>query len=101
LGEGAPPKPGPRLSAARYSKRDTSGLAFTIKPGLNVISIEVESVSEEELLETSIEDGTGSRENDEQSASEKEEASGSGEANLEVDLPPQEAEEESSEESSP
>lgn len=51
LGPGAPPKAGPRLSAAKYSNKEMSGLSYMIKPGLNVINISVEAASEEELLE--------------------------------------------------
>jgi len=47
--EGAPPIAGPLLTAAMYSKKATSGLTFTVKTGLNVVNIEVQSPSEEEL----------------------------------------------------
>ena len=47
--EGVPPLSGPRLVAAKYCKKATSGLAFSIKSGRNVVNIEVESPSEEEL----------------------------------------------------
>ena len=49
LGEGAPPKPGARLSAAKYSSRENSGLEYTVKAGRNVINIEVEAATEEEI----------------------------------------------------
>lgn len=58
LGEGAPPKPGAKLISASYGSKATSGLAYTIKPGLNVINIDVEAISEEELLEESIDEET-------------------------------------------
>lgn len=46
---GAPPLPGPRLSAARYANKATSRLEYTVKSGMNVVNIEVESPSEKEL----------------------------------------------------
>ncbi|MEM8945221.1 MAG: hypothetical protein AAGD11_08560 [Planctomycetota bacterium] len=46
---GAPPTPGPQLSSSRYANKATSGLDYTIKAGMNVITIAVESPSEEEL----------------------------------------------------
>jgi hypothetical protein len=58
LGPGAPPKAGPRISAAKYSNRETSGLAYSIKPGLNVINIELERASAEELVEETTTEAT-------------------------------------------
>jgi hypothetical protein len=48
-GEGAPPIPGVRITSAKFSNKDTSGLNFTIKPGLNVIDIPVERATPEEI----------------------------------------------------
>ena len=47
--EGAPPKPGPLLIAEKFTKKSTSGLAHTIKAGRNIVNLELESPSEEEL----------------------------------------------------
>jgi hypothetical protein len=44
LGEGGPPKPGPSLIASKYSNNATSGLQFDVKPGRNVINLELEGV---------------------------------------------------------
>ncbi len=47
--EGAPPRPGPLLIAEKFTSKATSGLAHTIKAGRNVVNLELESPSEEEL----------------------------------------------------
>lgn len=99
-GEGAPPKPGARLSATKYSNKETSGLAYTIKPGMNVINIEVEAATEEEVSEEeNHEDGTDTAETGEQSAGEEESATEVDDS--EEGSPPREVVESSSEESSP
>ena len=46
---GAPPKVGPLLVAEKYTKKSTSGLTHTFKAGRNVVNLELESPSEEEL----------------------------------------------------
>lgn len=46
---GAPPKVGPLLIAEKYTKKSTSGLTHTFKAGRNVVNLELESPSEEEL----------------------------------------------------
>lgn len=40
--DGSPPAAGPRLTAIKYAGKDTSGLAFEIKPGSNLIPLELE-----------------------------------------------------------
>jgi hypothetical protein len=40
--EGGPPRPGPSLIAAKYQSKATSGLQHTVKPGSNVIAIDLE-----------------------------------------------------------
>lgn len=42
VGEGGPPLAGKRLTAIKYSQKDSSGLKFTVKPGRNVFPIELE-----------------------------------------------------------
>lgn len=51
MGPGGPPRPGRRLSAAKYSSKATSGLAYTVKSGRNVINIDLEAPSPEEMAE--------------------------------------------------
>jgi|GEM_PF-1502652 len=99
LGEGTPPKPGVRLSAAMYSNKKTSGLAYTVKSGMNVINIEVESATEEELLEESTEQGADTPDREEQPAGKEESAPEVDES--EVGSPPREVVENSTEVSSP
>ena len=111
LGEGAPPKPGPRLSAAKYGSKETSGLAYTIESGrLNVINIEVESPSEEELLaekaeEEKADDEADVQETEEQPGGEEESAPGADASQetdaLELEGPPQEGVENSAEGANP
>lgn len=42
VGEGGPPLAGKRLTAIKYSRKETSGLKYTVKKGRNVIPIELE-----------------------------------------------------------
>lgn len=42
VGEGGPPLAGKRLTAIKYSQKDTSGLKFMVKPGRNVFPIDLE-----------------------------------------------------------
>lgn len=52
--EGAPPMPGPSLVAAKYASKDTSDLKHTVKPGSQVIVLELERaevVPAEEIAE--------------------------------------------------
>jgi hypothetical protein len=42
VGEGGPPLAGKRLTAIKYSQKETSGLKFSVKQGRNVLSIELE-----------------------------------------------------------
>ena len=46
VGEGGPPKPGARLTAAKYADKATSDLRVSVKPGLNVVPLELEGVAE-------------------------------------------------------
>jgi hypothetical protein len=41
-GIGGPPRPGPRLSAAKYAKETTSDLRVTVSPGRNVVPLDLE-----------------------------------------------------------
>ncbi len=99
LGPGAPPKPGPRISAAKYNNRETSGLAYSIKPGLNVINIELERASAEELLGEAATEATDSSGADADSV--VEETVTSEEKTSEPQSPPGEDVENSKEESGP
>jgi hypothetical protein len=47
-GEGGPPKPGARLSAAKYGNKDTSDLRHTVTAGRNVVPLEIEGASADE-----------------------------------------------------
>jgi hypothetical protein len=42
VGEGGPPLAGKRLTAIKYSRKETSGLKYTIKKGRNVVQLELE-----------------------------------------------------------
>jgi hypothetical protein len=48
LAEGEPPQPGPRLTAAKYANKDTSDLRVTVKPGTNVVPLELEGAHADE-----------------------------------------------------
>ncbi|HYO23326.1 MAG TPA: hypothetical protein VEQ85_00090 [Lacipirellulaceae bacterium] len=41
-GESGPLRAGPRLIADKYARRETSGLEFTVTPGMNVIPLKLE-----------------------------------------------------------
>lgn len=41
--EGAPPIPGPSLVAAKYASRDTSDLKYSVKPGKQLINLEIQA----------------------------------------------------------
>jgi hypothetical protein len=42
VGDGGPPLAGKRLTAIKYSQKETSGLKFSVKPGRNVFTLELE-----------------------------------------------------------
>jgi hypothetical protein len=44
-----PAEPGPRITAKKYSSKSTTDLKYSVKPGKNVFSLEVERATEEEL----------------------------------------------------
>jgi hypothetical protein len=48
LGPAGPPMPGPRLTAAKYADKNTSDLRITVKPGLNIVPLELEGAASEE-----------------------------------------------------
>lgn len=48
IGEGGPPKPGARLTARKYANRATSDLRVAVKPGRNVVPLELEGAAREE-----------------------------------------------------
>ena len=45
MGDAGPPKPGPRLTAEKYSATQTSPLRVTVKQGMNVLPLDLESAS--------------------------------------------------------
>ena len=47
--EGAPPKPGARITAEKYAAQDTSDLKVTVKTGMNVVPLELEGARSEDL----------------------------------------------------
>jgi hypothetical protein len=57
VGDGGPPTPGARLTAAKYADKGTTDLRATVKPGPNVIPFELEGaeVVEEEVAAESSE----------------------------------------------
>lgn len=54
-GAAGPPVPGPRLTAGKYAETATSDLRFTVKPGLNVVPLELEGAAAEEAREEAAE----------------------------------------------
>jgi hypothetical protein len=48
LGEAGPPKPGPRMTAAKYATKDSSPMHVTVKPGPNIVPLELEGASHAE-----------------------------------------------------
>jgi hypothetical protein len=63
ISEGGPPVAGPRLTAIKYSRKETSGLVFAVKPGRNVFSLVLEGAASDPPTdgtgeETDIADGT-------------------------------------------
>jgi hypothetical protein len=57
-GEAAPPTPGARLSAEKYSNKDTSPLRHTVSGGANVVPLEIEGAVAEEAEVADGEDET-------------------------------------------
>jgi hypothetical protein len=47
--ESQPPRPGMRITAAKYASKDTSDLRATVKPGRNVVPLEVEAAPPGEI----------------------------------------------------
>ncbi len=47
-GEGGPPTPGARLSSSKYAAKDTSDLRATVKPGENVVPLDVKGSADDE-----------------------------------------------------
>jgi hypothetical protein len=45
VGDGGPPRPGPRLTAAKYASQATSNLRVQVKPGRNVVPLELEGAA--------------------------------------------------------
>lgn len=43
--DGSPPIAGPRLTSIKYASKETSGLHFDIKPGLNMVALELEGAA--------------------------------------------------------
>ena len=46
-----PPTPGPRLSGKRFAQKETSGLTFQVKSGMNICPIEVEGSASDPVEE--------------------------------------------------
>ena len=46
LGEAGPPMPGPRMTADKYSSKDTSPLHVTVKAGPNIVPLELEAATQ-------------------------------------------------------
>jgi len=56
INEGGPPVGGPRLTALKYAKKETSGLAFSVKPGRNVFPLAVEGSDSDPPVEVVLEE---------------------------------------------
>lgn len=50
-GESGPPRPGARLTAKKYASKETSGLRVNVKPGPNVVPLELEGAAVDEVEE--------------------------------------------------
>ncbi len=48
LGEAGPPKPGPRITAEKFATKDASPLHVVVKPGPNVVPLELEGAAQTE-----------------------------------------------------
>lgn len=70
VGEGGPPKAGPRLTAKKYASKATSGLVFNVKPGANVFSLELESSANDPPDEVPAEQSEGAAETAEETGDE-------------------------------
>jgi hypothetical protein len=57
-GKSAPPTPGARLSAEKYGSKETSDLRHTVKKGRNVVPLEVEGASADEVSDEDVEGAT-------------------------------------------
>jgi hypothetical protein len=51
-GEGGPPIPGPSLVASKYRQRDTTDLRLTVKPGTQVITLDLEPAEADQESDT-------------------------------------------------
>jgi hypothetical protein len=47
FGQAGPPRPGARLTAEKYAQKETSDLHVTVKPGRNILPLELEGASAE------------------------------------------------------
>jgi hypothetical protein len=72
--EGAPPTPGPSLVAAKYASKETSDLKHTIKPGSQVIVLELERAEVFPAEETTEEEADAAGEAADESAASDTEA---------------------------
>jgi hypothetical protein len=52
VSEGGPPKPGPSLIDKKYAQKDTTDLRFTVKPGEQVIVLDLKSAAPDASAET-------------------------------------------------
>jgi hypothetical protein len=52
VGEAGPPLPGPRMTADKYSSKESSPLHKTVKPGPNIMSLELEGATPPETQPT-------------------------------------------------
>lgn len=95
---GAPPKTGPLLIAEKYTTKATSGLTHTFKSGRNVVNLELESPSEEELATRAAAAAVKEPEAEDEAASE---AEASEEPESEAPSEPEQQTEEALEEESP
>jgi hypothetical protein len=48
MGEAGPPKPGPRMTAEKYASKEISPLHITVKPGPNIVPLELEGAAQAE-----------------------------------------------------
>jgi hypothetical protein len=85
VGEGGPPLAGKRLTAIKYSQKESSGLNFTVKPGRNVFPIELEGSQNDPAPELPIqEEEAGEVKVDEEHGAERQSEGATQEANSAV-----------------
>lgn len=84
--EGGPPRPGPSLIDARYTKTDTSELKHVVEPGRNVIVLNLDGPTEEAAEEESTDEVAAGEENPTENSSEESTSAHNNPAQIETDI---------------